>query len=193
MNGEIFAHFDQAFDNFVVPAHGSANSGTFGNVLLTQGALASLGIIPLGELDIAAALTVEIGVGGYSIPWLKLSQPHVPTTYSLSLSLSDMESMASSISLSEAGKLTSALPSVVSSLVGGVTSVEASLTSAVGSAVSSVASRATSVVSSVVGDVTGAAGSVASKASSAVADVTSAAHVPAVSSILSGVANVLVS
>lgn len=58
VNGTIFAHFDQAFDNFVVPAHGTANSGTFGNVLLTQGALNSLGIIPGGVLDISAAQTV---------------------------------------------------------------------------------------------------------------------------------------
>lgn len=57
VNGEIFAHFDQPFSNFVVPARGTANSGTFGNVLLTQGALNSLGIIPLGELDISAAQT----------------------------------------------------------------------------------------------------------------------------------------
>ena len=57
VNGEIFAHFDQSFSNFVVPARGTANSGTFGNVLLTQGALNSLGIIPLGELDISAAQT----------------------------------------------------------------------------------------------------------------------------------------
>ena len=59
VNGEIFAHFDQSFDNFVVPARGTANSGTFGNVLLTQGAINSLGIIPLGILDVAAAQTVQ--------------------------------------------------------------------------------------------------------------------------------------
>ncbi len=59
VNGEIFAHFDQGFDSFVVPAHGTANSGTFGNVLLTNGALASLVIIPLGFLDISVAITVQ--------------------------------------------------------------------------------------------------------------------------------------
>lgn len=194
VNGEIFAHFDQPFDSFVVPAHGSANSGTFGNVLLTKGALASLGIIPLGELDIAAALTVQVSVGGYTIPWLQFAQPHVPTTYSLSLSLSAMESMASSINLSAAGKLTSALPSLVSSAVDGASSIEASLTSAVASGVSSVASRVTSAASSVVSEVTSVAGSVASKASSVVADVTSdAGHLPAVTSVLSDVGNILVS
>jgi hypothetical protein len=59
VKGQIFAHFDQPFNNFVVPARGTANSGTFGNVLLTQGAVNSLGIIPLGMLDISAAQTVQ--------------------------------------------------------------------------------------------------------------------------------------
>ena len=58
VNGEFFAHFDQPFDSLVIPAHASANSDTFGNVPFTQGALALLGTIPLGELDIAAALKV---------------------------------------------------------------------------------------------------------------------------------------
>ena len=59
VNGEIYAHFDQTFDNFVVPAGGTASSGTFGNVLLTQGAIASLAIIPDGYLDIASAVTTQ--------------------------------------------------------------------------------------------------------------------------------------
>lgn len=59
VNGEIFAHFDQPFSSFVVPARGTANSGTFGNVLLTQGAIKSVGIIPLGRLDIGASITVQ--------------------------------------------------------------------------------------------------------------------------------------
>lgn len=58
VDGTVFAHFDQAFDNFTVPAGGKANSGTFGNVLLPQGALNSLGIIPGGILNISAAQTV---------------------------------------------------------------------------------------------------------------------------------------
>jgi len=57
VNGDIYAHFDQAFNGFVVPAGKSANSGDFPNVLLTQGAIAALGIIPLGYLDIAATST----------------------------------------------------------------------------------------------------------------------------------------
>ncbi|KAF8524806.1 hypothetical protein BU17DRAFT_84312 [Hysterangium stoloniferum] len=85
VNGEVFAHFDQAFDNFVVPAHGTANSGSVPNVILTQGAVNSLGIIPLGMLDIGAAQTVLIGQGGYEIPWLVILQPGVPTTYHLDL------------------------------------------------------------------------------------------------------------
>ena len=59
VNGVIYAHFDQSFDNFVVPAGGTGNSGTFGNVLLTQGAPASLPIIPDGYLDIASAVTTQ--------------------------------------------------------------------------------------------------------------------------------------
>jgi hypothetical protein len=55
LNGTVFASFDQTFTRFVVPPLGSANSGTFGNVELVQGATASLGIIPFGELDIIEA------------------------------------------------------------------------------------------------------------------------------------------
>ena len=59
VDGTTYAHFDQAFDSLVVPAGGTANSGTFGNVLLTQGALASLGIIPLGSLDVFCDATIQ--------------------------------------------------------------------------------------------------------------------------------------
>lgn len=59
VNGEIYAHFEQDFDGFVVPAGGTASSGTFGNVLLTQGAIISLGIIPLGYLDVFSAATAQ--------------------------------------------------------------------------------------------------------------------------------------
>jgi hypothetical protein len=58
VNGETYAHFDQSFTSFTVPAKGTANSGRFGNVLLTKGALTSLGIIPVGHLDVFAATTV---------------------------------------------------------------------------------------------------------------------------------------
>lgn len=140
VDGEIYAHFNQHFDNFVVPAHGTANSGTFGNVLLTKGALLSLGIIPLGRLDIAAAQTVRIGVGGYELPWMKIDQPGVPTTYIPSLSLGQMQAMAESISMSSAGLLPSAVSNVTSGL-------EATLTGS-DSPVSSIASGASSVLAS---------------------------------------------
>ena len=59
LDNVTYAHFDQAFDSFVVPAKGTANSGTVKNVLLTKGALASLGIIPVGKLDVFNAATVK--------------------------------------------------------------------------------------------------------------------------------------
>ena len=58
VGGETYAHFDQPFTSFTVPAKGSANSGKFGNVVLTKGAILSLAIIPLGHLDVFAATTV---------------------------------------------------------------------------------------------------------------------------------------
>lgn len=57
IDGEIYAHFEQSFSNFVIPAGKTANSGMFGNVKLVKGALASLPIIPLGYLDIQAVAT----------------------------------------------------------------------------------------------------------------------------------------
>ena len=59
VNGETYAHFDQAFESFVIPAHSTANSGTVKNVLLVKGALASLGIIPLKVLDVFSTATVK--------------------------------------------------------------------------------------------------------------------------------------
>jgi len=84
LDGETFAHFDFAFDNFVIPPFSKVNSGPVPNVLLTQGATASLGIIPRGVLDIFAAQTVTIGEDGYEIPWLQVVQPQVPTSYTIS-------------------------------------------------------------------------------------------------------------
>ncbi|RPD57468.1 hypothetical protein L226DRAFT_588694 [Lentinus tigrinus ALCF2SS1-7] len=97
VDGETYAHFDQAFDSFVIPAH----SGTVKNVLLVKGALASLGIIPLGKLDVFSTATVK--VGEYTIPWLHLTTLNVPTTYSLSLCISAMKQAAASISARKAG------------------------------------------------------------------------------------------
>ncbi|KAI5120964.1 hypothetical protein M0805_006636 [Coniferiporia weirii] len=81
INGETYAHFDQSYDNFVIPAKGKANSGTFGNVLLTKGVVGSVPVILAGYLDVAAALTVSVSVGGYTIPWLQTFQTDIPTTY----------------------------------------------------------------------------------------------------------------
>ncbi len=70
------------------PRDKTVNSGVFPNVLLTQGAIASLAIIPLGVLDVQAGATVLVGDGGYQIPFLQLQQTNVPTQYDLDLLLS---------------------------------------------------------------------------------------------------------
>ncbi|KAI0066578.1 hypothetical protein BV25DRAFT_1820588 [Artomyces pyxidatus] len=49
---KVYAHFEQPFARFTVPAFGTANSGNFPNVRLTQGALNSLLIVPRKELDL---------------------------------------------------------------------------------------------------------------------------------------------
>lgn len=88
LDGITYAFFRQTFESFVIPAGQTVGSGLFPNVLLTQGALASLDIIPRQMLDINAANTVRIGgPSGYQIPWLKLEQKSVPTTYDLVLTL----------------------------------------------------------------------------------------------------------
>ena len=53
LNGTTYATFDHTFDKpLVVKPLGTANSGSVPKVLLTQGALASLDIIPVGKLDL---------------------------------------------------------------------------------------------------------------------------------------------
>jgi hypothetical protein len=59
VNGEVYARFSQDFNSFIVPPGQTVSSGQFPNVLLTQGAVAALGIIPLGYLDIASAATAQ--------------------------------------------------------------------------------------------------------------------------------------
>jgi hypothetical protein len=93
VGGTTYAHFDQAFSNFVVPPGQTVNSGIFPNVVLTQGVLPSLGIIGQ-NLDVAAASTIRIGKGGYRVPWLKLTQTNVPTSYQLTLSLDALKTKA---------------------------------------------------------------------------------------------------
>ncbi|THH11006.1 hypothetical protein EW145_g948 [Phellinidium pouzarii] len=53
--GNPILSFDQAFPSFVVPASGTANSGTIPNATLTEGALSLLQIILLPDLDIINA------------------------------------------------------------------------------------------------------------------------------------------
>ena len=72
--------FSQDFSNFIIPAGGTVNSGKFGNVRLTKGALLSLVIIPAGRLDVSSAITLTVGIGGYKIPSMKLVSPNVPTS-----------------------------------------------------------------------------------------------------------------
>ncbi|THU92088.1 hypothetical protein K435DRAFT_672777 [Dendrothele bispora CBS 962.96] len=103
VNGEIFAHFEHQFDSFVVSPGQTVNSGDLPNVLLTQGTLNSLDIIPLGKIDTFSAVTAQVGDGGYVVPWLQLTQPGVPTTYSLDIAgldvgLPKLKAMASSVS-----------------------------------------------------------------------------------------------
>lgn len=95
LNGLTWAQFGQAFSNFVVPAGQTVNSGPFPNVLLTQGAIPSLDIIPFGILDISAGSTVRVGgAGGYQVPWLKIEQKAVPTSYDLVLGLAALKAKA---------------------------------------------------------------------------------------------------
>ncbi|KAF7321550.1 hypothetical protein MKEN_00676000 [Mycena kentingensis (nom. inval.)] len=114
LNGQTYAFFSQDLE-FTIPAHGTANSGTIPNVLLTQGALASLAIIPEGKLDIFAAATVEVGSGGYTLPWLQLQESSVPTTYDLVLSLAAMRKQAMSISASSVSATAAPVSSAVAS------------------------------------------------------------------------------
>ncbi|KAJ7857536.1 hypothetical protein B0H13DRAFT_2356890 [Mycena leptocephala] len=73
INNTVYATFNHTFANpVVVPPFGTANSGIVPDVLLTQGAIASLDIIPLGFLDLIdvdinlRALTIG---GKLGFPW----------------------------------------------------------------------------------------------------------------------------
>ncbi|KAJ7511700.1 hypothetical protein B0H11DRAFT_1952670 [Mycena galericulata] len=92
INGTEYASFNYTFPKpVVVPALGTANSGEIPNVLLTQGAIASLNIIPLGYLDLlnvdvnVRALTID-GLLGIPLSITGLHQKNVSTTYDLDLS-----------------------------------------------------------------------------------------------------------
>lgn len=127
VNGETFAQFSQPFDSFIVPPGQTVNSGVFGNVLLTQGAIASLDIIPLGFLDVQAAATVRIGQGGYQVPFLKLQQQGVPTAYDLSLDTAAAKEVASSAA---ASSLSASETPLTTTLADNTKSAEASTTHA---------------------------------------------------------------
>ncbi|KAJ3935156.1 MAG: hypothetical protein NXY57DRAFT_958402 [Lentinula lateritia] len=129
IDGTVYAQFSTTFDSYLIPAGQTVNSGEIDHVLLTQGAIASLGII--GEnLDVAAANTIQVGVGGYTLPWLKINQLDVPTTYTLDIAgltlgqlKSQAEQNASSISSSAVGSI----PTSASTSQNGSTSVSATV------------------------------------------------------------------
>jgi hypothetical protein len=159
VNGEIFSHFEHAFDNFVIGPGQTVNSGDIPNVLLTQGAIATLGIVG-DPLDLASAVTAQIGDGGYTIPWLQLQQSAVPTNYDLDLgglSLQIAGSKLSSGQMSQIKGMVSSMLGEGSSVVSSVTSAASSIISEAGQAISSgvahVTSAAGQAVSSVVGDI----------------------------------------
>ncbi|KAK2467793.1 hypothetical protein APHAL10511_000088 [Amanita phalloides] len=106
VGGQTYAEFTQPFSKFVVPPGATVNSGVFDHVLLTQGWENSLSIIPLSYLDITAANTVQIGgATGYHIPWLKIEQKHVPTTYTLQgINLDELSTTPASLDTKTSGK-----------------------------------------------------------------------------------------
>ena len=58
-NGVTYVHFERAFNSFVIPPRSTENSGTIDNVLLTQGAFGSIGLLGAGKIDITTAVTVK--------------------------------------------------------------------------------------------------------------------------------------
>ncbi|KAJ7117072.1 hypothetical protein C8R44DRAFT_791933 [Mycena epipterygia] len=92
LNGTVYATFQHTFPKpVVVRPLKQANSGDITDVLLTQGAISSLSIIPLGILDLinvdvnVRALTID-GIDGIPLVISGLHQASVPTTYTLDLS-----------------------------------------------------------------------------------------------------------
>jgi len=84
LNGTTYATFTHTFKPaFVINPFQTVNSGDIPNVNLTQGAIASLDIIPAGILDIDSDIILQVLL---PIPILGLKQSSVPTTYNLDLS-----------------------------------------------------------------------------------------------------------
>ncbi|KAJ6607775.1 hypothetical protein B0H10DRAFT_2227490 [Mycena sp. CBHHK59/15] len=181
VNNETFAFFNQPIEGFVIPAHGTANSGQVNDVLLTQGAIASLDIIPLGVLDIQAAATVRVGQGGYEIPWLQLVQFNVPTVYTLSLDAAVMKQKAVSISASSAAvssTLAAASSAAASSTAAASSADAGASSSSEDSAKSTAAAAANSPASDASAATTAKATAAAAAAATAEAKATAAAAAP---------------
>ncbi|KAJ3850500.1 hypothetical protein EV368DRAFT_84496 [Lentinula lateritia] len=144
IDGTVYAQFSTTFDSYLIPAGQTVNSGEIDHVLLTQGAIASLGII--GEnLDVAAANTIQVGVGGYTLPWLKINQSDVPTTYTLDiagLTLGQLKSQAEQNASSISSSAVSSKSTSASSSQNGSMSVSATV---------SLSSLASSTISSTTG------------------------------------------
>jgi len=86
INNASYVSFDQEFTNFTLPASGAGSSGTFSNVFLTQGAIATLNIIPQGSLDIQNA-NISLSVSGYGpLELTGVTQSNVSTSYLINLS-----------------------------------------------------------------------------------------------------------
>ncbi|KAG7451841.1 uncharacterized protein BT62DRAFT_999550 [Guyanagaster necrorhizus] len=86
VNNTQYASFDHTFSEpVVIPFFGHADSGMIENVPLTQGALASLEIVPLGYLDLLNTSMAATVSGQNGIPWnlTGLTQDDVSTTYQL--------------------------------------------------------------------------------------------------------------
>jgi len=80
-NGTTLARFTHNFNNFVVPALGSANSGSISNVTLTQGIIASLPFVSDPFLDTQSILNIIAGI--IPIPVLPYNQNSVTTNYNI--------------------------------------------------------------------------------------------------------------
>ncbi|KAG7446409.1 uncharacterized protein BT62DRAFT_931852 [Guyanagaster necrorhizus] len=127
VEGVVYASFGHLFgEDFVILPGETTVSPAIDGVVLTQGALASLDIIPLGYLDVSTANTVRIGMGGYQVPWLKLVQDHVPTTYDLDLSVAELKVQADSLSASSVEATASTSAPSDSSSSGTLTTVSSS-------------------------------------------------------------------
>ncbi|KAH7108191.1 hypothetical protein BKA62DRAFT_764259 [Auriculariales sp. MPI-PUGE-AT-0066] len=85
LHGITYAQFSTVFDNYLIPSHQTVNSGPVEHVILPQGAIPTLDIIPEERLDVAFASTAIVGEGGngYTLPWLQYQQDNIPTTYDL--------------------------------------------------------------------------------------------------------------